>query len=426
LLLLVIAGCNQPGVIISRGQSDDAYLGFSGLRLKATGYFRLEEKNGKSFFVNPNGNPYLALSVTHFFWGNTENIPGREIVNSLKSWNYNAAGYDVEEDMKPLIPFLWDIFVIGPTKTFHQRLYTPNKMENRMWDIFDPRVVAINDSIIKADCALHKDNPNLIGYYLIDCPIWYIKNGRKVSEMDYASFIKQLPASAPGKKAYVKFLKKKYSNIEALNNSYRTTFKSFSEIMTFPFKDLSAEGSNEYRDDHEFLGVIAGQYYSTVCRSVRRYDTNHLILGDKYTMPNQSEENVLRAAAKYVDVISTEAFGRDFDGSTGKNLSEIHRITGKPIMICDHDSRDEKMRGADLRSFHHERAVGTGEFISEALATGYIIGCAKCQYFDCFSDPKGIVNQDNTPRSQYVDVISQKNLENLQMAYDAIKMEYRK
>lgn len=428
-LILTIVGCKPSAEKIPGGNSPDAYLGNPGLKLKATGYFRLEKKNGKHFFVTPTGNPFLALSVTHIFWGNTEDIPGKDIVQNLTSWNFNSAGYDIEEDMKPLIPYFYDIWVIGPTKPFTNRTYTPNKMECRFWDIFDPSVVSRNDSIIKEYCAAHKDNANLIGYYLIDVPVWYIAESRKLAEMDYSAYIKKLPATAPGKIRYIKFIRKKYSNkIESVNKAYSSSFGSFDEMLAYSFPDFSAEGSAEFNDDTEFLGILAEQYYSTVCRTIRKYDANHLILGDKYRMLPHAAESVLRAAVKYVDVISIEPrFTDSYDSITSNFFDNLNRLTKKPIMICDFDTPCNDLKTADDSTYFHERAARSAAYTAKAFETGYIIGYGKCQYFDCFSypRPRGIVNSDNSPRPAYIDVISPKNQENLQKAYEAILLEYK-
>jgi hypothetical protein len=96
-------------------------------------------------------------------------------------------------------------------------------------------------------------------------------------------------------------------------------------------------------------------------------------------------------------------------------------------MIVDHDIYSVE-GDADEATFISERAKLIGDYINKAFATGYIIGHAKCGYFDREGEkkPRGIVNQHNSPRLGYVNVIRIKNKENLEMAYESILKEYKK
>jgi hypothetical protein len=56
------------------------------------------------------------------------------------------------------------------------------------------------------------------------------------------------------------------------------------------------------------LFEVATQYYKTVTEAIRRYDPNHLILGDRYNGNKGIPEVVLRAMAPFVDVLSVQYF----------------------------------------------------------------------------------------------------------------------
>ena len=86
------------------------------------------------------------------------------------------------------------------------------------------------------------------------------------------------------------------------------------------------------------LFEVATQYYKTITEAIRRYDPNHLILGDRYNGNKGIPEVVLRAMAPFVDVLSVQYFtGKTEEEYTAmiSDLRQWHEITGKPVVIAD-------------------------------------------------------------------------------------------
>ncbi len=399
-------------------RASDPYHGYTPVQRKATGWFRLEQIGDRHFFITPTGHPYLALSVCHL---TVARLPGAAIAENLKAFNYTCAGYNVPADMNGIFPYLEEIYVLGPRKN---RAGTGGQF---IWhDVFDPAVVARNDDIIRRACTAHRENRMLVGYYFMDIPLWNLVRTRAAGKDDYVAFMKRLGPTAPGKIAYVAFLRERYAQrVDALNAAYGTSFASFEDVLAHPFPALSEVGGHEFKDDLLFHGVIAEQYYATICRAVRTYDPHHLILGDKPHVysgePNSlPDEPVLRAAARHVDVISVESqWCREFSADPGADYARIHALTGKPIMICDGDTCSSRPQIDEARA---ERANRLGDYLASAFQTGYILGFGKCQYVDRpgTNSTAGIVNADNTPRRAYTDIITVRNRENLLQAFRAI------
>ena len=235
--------------------------------------------------------------------------------------------------------------------------------------------------------------------------------------------MKRLPANAPGKAAYVRFLKDRYANqIGRMNEAYKTSFTDFDSVLSHTFPDLSSEGSREYLDDLAFHGVIAEQYYSTSARFIKKHDPNHLIFGDRFKLDygtrTFADEGVLQAAGKHVDVISVEPnFGGDFLRDT---FDALHKTTGRPIMIGDHDVMGLK-RGLEPAQYLVARGRAVPNYLEQALATGYIVGYGKCMYFDRPGEslPRGLVDANNAPRMEYLRIVSEANKRLLRKAYEA-------
>lgn len=75
---------------------------------------------------------------------------------------------------------------------------------------------------------------------------------------------------------------------------------------------------------------MATQYYKTTKEAIRRYDKNHLILGDRYEANAPIAQEVIEAALPHIDALSFQDF-RD----PVKHLAEWYEKTGKPVLLAD-------------------------------------------------------------------------------------------
>jgi hypothetical protein len=85
--------------------------------------------------------------------------------------------------------------------------------------------------------------------------------------------------------------------------------------------------TQEGRDE---LSRMADQYYKTIHDAIRKYDPNHLILGDRYEANAPIAMEVIEASLPYVDVLSFQDF-RD----PALHLDEWYKKTGKPVLLAD-------------------------------------------------------------------------------------------
>ena len=81
------------------------------------------------------------------------------------------------------------------------------------------------------------------------------------------------------------------------------------------------------------LSAIAERYYKVTHDAIRRYDPNHLILGDRWEANRALPEEVVRAALPFVDVLSFQCFG------TVENIAQKMRrwaaLTDRPVLLAD-------------------------------------------------------------------------------------------
>ena len=78
------------------------------------------------------------------------------------------------------------------------------------------------------------------------------------------------------------------------------------------------------------LKHLADLYYRTIHDAIRRYDENHLLLGDRYEANEPIALEVIQAALPHVDVLSFQDFVDPV-----MRLDEWYRQTGKPVLLAD-------------------------------------------------------------------------------------------
>ena len=299
-----------------------------------------------------------------------------DIKKNLLKWDFNTAGYGTPNELRKIMPFMM------PCQPLVQNSAYLGKDQFSYADIFDPK---IKKEIVKKieNMTREKDNPNLVGYYWTDTPMWDLEKSRKRFGMNWVDFIKNLPEESYGKKRY-------------------NQFKRDCLLSQYPAKD----------DD--FLGIIAEEYYGLIGPATRQNDPNTLIFGERYLMDNHPKQ-VLIAALPFIDVLSIQPNGTRF---INKYYDDLYAFTGKPIIICDHQC------SFPTHSYKHtmweqlesqEHVCGAyDEHLIAAASKPYIIGYHRCQYMDRYDEnlemlKQGMVQQNGVPYEPHATLIKEVN-----------------
>lgn len=129
-------------------------------------------------------------------------------------------------------------------------------------------------------CVRFHDDPRLIGYFYVDCPVW---------------------VQAPPQSAWRGAL--------------------------FDARELATESGRRE------LSRVASHYYRTLRDAVRRYDPHHLLFGDRYNANAPLPEEVVRAALPFVDVLSFQCFSPPAEIES--TLRRWADLSGKPVLLAD-------------------------------------------------------------------------------------------
>ncbi|MEM1295011.1 MAG: hypothetical protein AAGH89_06570 [Verrucomicrobiota bacterium] len=424
LKALIAAGAGGgllSGLYAASGSTRDKYGGWTGKKFEETGFFRTE-KNERWWLVTPEGNAFLSFGINHLTPDvfrqkfNSEAWKKTLKIDDLRDWNqfspalrqwflrtcedygFNSAGVhnslQIINAPKPAIPYMQPIKFV---ETPHWKGDIPD--ENFV-DIFSQEFAIHCDKLAKQFAAPLKDDPYLLGYSMTDCTMFteedlrertdVIGGARRASRIGWPRRLRNLGAEAPGKQAYVKTVKDLYrGRIDAFNVTYGTSFESFDALASAenwrPHTELS--NANETRDNVVFVQACVAKYYETARGAIRRYDPNHLFMGDKINANTDSVDTVFSVTSKYTDVLMYQMYARYEVQAPG--LDRWTRIADMPMingdsaftMITDTMPRPYGPVADNLR----QRVEWTDEFFRSAFARPEFVGWHYC----------GLVNATN-------------------------------
>lgn len=353
-------------------------------------FYRVTQQKGIWWFLSPKGERFFSLGVNCVNRGEpeySEHNPSycalrfypnakdwtEDTLSRLSEWGFNTIGgwSDVDtlrQYWKEGIPY---------TVVLHvgSRLGMP-------WnDMFHPQTARQVDEIVRDLTAPYREDPYLLGWFTDNELGWW-------DDSLFLHFLKQPPANATRRKL-ITLLRRHYKDdIHRMHSDFDIgDARKFEDIQQVTL----APGGRGMEVINRFVFLLAQQYYKLMHEAIRRYDRNHLILGDRYHDFYPLE--VARASARYVDVVSTNHGADWIDGSNSHYfLSTLHRLTGKPVLItefyfCAHENRSGNRNSPPGTNFptvqtQHERAEGARINLVDYAQRPYVIGAHWFQYYD--------------------------------------------
>ena len=199
-----------------------------------------------------------------------------------------------------------------------------------------------------------------------------------------------LGEASPGKWAWIEHLQSRYdSPVEVakvwdlpISPTYEISWYRMVRLNTW-FNPIDTEQADA--DMKSFMYDIADQWYRLHYELIRKHDPNHLILGDKNWI-TWHFDYVLEALAKYVDVVSIQAYGPW--AADKKVIDRIYAAPGKPIYNGDgtyayvNEHQQEWGVKGDWTGAKNIEDVATmyKETMEGMMSTPYIIGWHHCGY----------------------------------------------
>lgn len=337
-------------------------------------------------------------------------------VKRMKNWGFTSFGNWVDPGFysKNQIPFFASGWVIGDFKTVSHGI----AMWDAMPDSFDPEFKRQAELTVKKIASEVKNSPWCIGVFIDNERKWGKKYKDKYRHAIALTTLKRSDDESPTKTAFTQLLKNKYSDIQALNLSWGSKFKSWKEIESgFEIKKIT----DQNREDFEMLSYnYAKQYFKVIHDALESELPNHLYLGAPMAQWDFTPE-VIKAASEYVDVLS---FNYYREGLHDGFFSFLNKLD-KPSLISQFhigstDNNGALHPGLVQASSQKERARMYQLYMRSVIDNPNMVGAHWFQYIDSpitgrASDGEnyatGFVNVADIPYTEMVNAAKEINQE---------------
>ena len=373
-----------------------------GVTEKATGFFRVVEKDGRWWVVDPLGRGTVLLGVDHVtYWGHHSQRSGKshhhevnkvkfpnkadweaDTLKRLKAWGFNLLGAGCDGNLKHrgLIHtvFLsvgdglcWD----GGNPDYY---ICPNEHRpcSAFPNVFHPDFAAWADYQARRKCAPHRNDPWLFGYFIDNELAWW---GRGAQDTGLFDAVAKLPETHSAKIAQRAFLAE---------------------------KGVTGEPSAEVK--LAFLKRAADLYFRISSEAIRRHDPNHLVMGARFAGLGGAHPAVWEASGRYCDVVTFNCYPwADLDrnvvlterGGNAKRITEAfteqYGYVKRPMLVTEWsfpalDSGLPCTGGAGQR-FQTQalRTQATELFAKTMLSLPFLVGYDYFMWVD--EPPEGVV-----------------------------------
>ncbi len=426
-----------PGCVAPDGEFDlDSWGGDGRVDWGGTGRFRLEERCGISWFVDPDGHPFWSAGVnstTHnglqdaesgtFPYGETTaaiygtaEAWGEATAARLLDWGFNTAGSWSEAEV--LAPFI----AVAP----NLRLGCGDWLSGEVADLWDPSwVTSVQE---KASAGVRVGDAAVLGYFLDnEChwgPDWRDTRTLLQSYLD-------MPPESAGKAEAVAVLVQVVGGVEAVGLLLGLDLADEAAVRAHPGPwDRLDRGESAVGDaaTAEFLRVGAGRYYEVAASAVRAAEPGGLILGNR-EVSIMTPLPVFEASAPWVDVVSVNSYeyvpgleelalglSGGMDRSDG--FLSLWRATGRPVLVSEFGWRADDAGSPNtwppvypVLADQQARADALSGVTAERTAAPWIVGQHWYMWtddppagrFDGEDNNWGLVGLDDTPYTPVIE-----------------------
>ena len=303
----------------------DQYGGITntGIKGQATGFFHTEKHGGRTYIIDPLGNPFFAVGMNTVELGATDNQDQAALDKYGTAENFyksiseelRASGINTVwgGEWKELIATgnLSTAGSIGCISSYMSGLSlgvstggSAAFLHNNTMNVFDPDFVTFVRNKVDTVVKPYVDNPYILG--------WYSDN-EIPSEEDmlyrYLTIDPSEPVNAFSYAAAWTFLAKRTGNP---NPSTSDITEKLSE---------------------EFKAFVYNRYYKVITDELAKVDTNHIYMGNRIHSENKNSEGYLRAAGQYVDLLTVNLYG-GLEPSI-ETIKYMYKYSGVPFIVTE-------------------------------------------------------------------------------------------
>ena len=403
------------------------------------GFFRLAIVDGIWWFITPEDKKFVSLGMNHiepvlicsesnkehFIKKYGEDLIGPagrpnnkgdaarrwldDSIKQIKQWGFNSLGMHnpIRQSEFPYVAKFRVAAIdgaVGPRKKYK--------------DPFDPNTEIFIDQFAQKWSDIYKNDKMVLGISFNDMPVWRSSPGKIHM---WVKFCMELKAESPGKQKWVDTLQKNYPDCSTAAAAYGIEASSWDDFLIRTSWPVSPQPEKVFKDVQNFLPLIADNWYRIVSNAIRKYDPNHLILGDKFIGNKDLPNWIDPILSKYFDVVYIQWY--DYAHRQIPRLKELYAHTEKPILMGDSSFSAPNLnvpnpKGVRVKS---QKEVGDAyyNYLQSIMGEPYIIGWHYCGFIEgspdlvrfhrFFSIQNGLLQPDGTPHQDAIDRVTEAN-----------------
>jgi agarase len=370
----------------------DEYGGMKFLQLEATGYFRVENLQGRWTMVTPDGHPIYIIAlngVTPWYKDYMETSFETKYKKEFVSWartsvervdslGFNTIAYKTAEQLLRQM-------MKGNVRKIPFTVLIPFVGKDDFPDVFSD---SFQDSVARKAgkyCEPFKDEPYLVGYFLAnELDLNLYENGR----IDWRSrwiqaLLKQAPGT-PARKRFAELLEEKFGTIEKLKSKFPKAdieVSSFDEVGFDKIWPAFRKGNHDVVDILKtYNALLAEEFCKKTTEAIRQYDAKHLILGMRFV--NDAEIEVLKSTKDYADIVSINKYPQG--GKVPLSLyKKMHEYTGKPLFHTEFSFLEAGRDGSyPAASSQEMRGIYYKELVRNIVEVDQVVGYGWHEMYD--------------------------------------------
>lgn len=389
-----------------------------GPKLQATGWFRVQEVDGKWWFVTPDGTLFWSVGLdcvrpdnggpiqgrkNMFTWLPEKGDPLYAYAGRDKDWA-NFYGMNVQrkygaEWLRPWLDMtrkrmqVWGFNTVANWSD--NRAYTGLRLPftvpihygvNRQFpggwrempDVYTDQWAQAVESAISKSAELWAQDPYCIGYFVDNELSWGAWG--ETGQFQLAINALKLKGDWQVKQRFTELLRAKYQTIDALNAAWTTRAASWEEFLAEPVALPEKAPAALKEDLAVLLRDFATRYFKVVRDLMRKHMPNQLYLGPRFAI---SPDDVVMVAKDFCDVVSYNIYGRA--PSIVSRSRQIEKLD-KPVVIGEFHfgALDRGMfhTGLGPVGSQEERGAEYAEYIRTALQQPWCVGAHWFIYAD--------------------------------------------
>jgi len=317
------------------------YGSYRYLRTDSTGFYYVKKIDGRWWMIDPDGYAGIHHAITSLsneqvqydydicdrtgFIGIGNFVASEsQTKNAYNDYNYRKMGYTRR------LPFY------SQYKQVRHKYYpdTPEKMRSNDEYIFtlDPCFARACDSLARNGVKQYANERDMVG--------WFTDNEIPFDDCQLHLLVKNLPAT---------------DSCRILALQWAADHGLTEADCVNKTAALTSTLSNQ------FNGYLAECYFKAVYNAIRKYDSNHLILGSRLHGASRHNTYIVAASHKYMDVTSANWYGVFHPK---ESIAQTSWTQDKPCMVGEYYTKD-----ADLAVGLNQS--GAGWFVHGQAARGY-------------------------------------------------------